>query len=169
MVLDKTLECPLESEGVKTVSLTGNQPWIFIGRTDAEAPILWLPDVNSWLIGKYPDAGKDWRQKEKRVIEDEMVGWHHQCNGHKLGQTPGHGKRLHAAVPVVANSQKGLGDWITSAYIFLHCLVWWKLPLHLAQNLELILTQHFPLLLTSKKLSNPTGFYQHPVHYHPQF
>ena len=63
--------------------------WIFIGRTDAEAPILWPPDVKSQLIGKDPDAGKDWRQKEKRAVEDEMVGWHHWLNGHESEQTPG--------------------------------------------------------------------------------
>ena len=67
----------------------GNQPWMLIGRTDAEveAPILWPPDANSQLIGKDPDAGKDWGQKEKRATEDEMVGWHHRFNGHELGQT----------------------------------------------------------------------------------
>ena len=68
-----------------------NQPWIFTGRTDVEAetPILWPPDVKNWLIGKDPDAGKDWRQEEKRTIEDEMVGWHHQLNGHEFEQTLG--------------------------------------------------------------------------------
>ena len=81
----------LESKEIKPVNLKGNQPWILFGRADAEAeaPIIWPPDSNSWLIGKDPDAGKDWRQKEKRVTEDEMVGWHHQVNGHELGQTPG--------------------------------------------------------------------------------
>ena len=65
----------------------GNQSWLFIGRTDAKAetPILWPPNANSWFTGKDPDTGKDWRHKEKRVIEDEMVGWHHQFNGHELG------------------------------------------------------------------------------------
>ena len=75
-------------------NLKRNQPWILIGRTDAEAetPILWQPDGKSRLIGKDPDAGKDWRQEEKGMTEDEMVGWHHQCNGHKLGQTPADGE-----------------------------------------------------------------------------
>ena len=75
MVLEKTLESPLDSKEIKPVNPKGNQPWIFIGRTDAEAeaPILWPPDVKSRLIGKDPDAGKDWRQKEKRAAEDEMV------------------------------------------------------------------------------------------------
>ena len=65
------------------VNAKGNQPWIFVGRTDAnaEAPILWPPDAKSWLIRKDPDAGKDWRQEEKGMTEDEMVGWHHQLNG----------------------------------------------------------------------------------------
>ena len=76
VVVEKTLESPLDCKEIKPVHPKGNQPWIFIGRTDAVtgAPILWPPDVNCWLIGKDPDAGKDWRQKEKRVTEDEM-GW----------------------------------------------------------------------------------------------
>ena len=75
MVLEKTLESPLDSKEIKPVNPKGNQPWIFIGKTDAEAeaPILWLPDVKSWLIGKDPDAGKDWRQNKKGAAEDEMV------------------------------------------------------------------------------------------------
>ena len=88
VVLEKTLESPLSSKEIKPVNLKGNQRWIHIGRTDAEAeaPILWPPDANSQFIGKDHDAGKDWRQK--RVTEDEMVGWHHWFNGHELGQTP---------------------------------------------------------------------------------
>ena len=74
-MLEKTLESPLNSK-IKPVNPEGNQSSIFIGRTDAEAPILWPPDVKSWLIRKGPDAGKDWGQ-EKGVTEDEMVGWHH--------------------------------------------------------------------------------------------
>ena len=73
MVLEKTLQSPLNSKEIEPVNPKGNQPWVFIWRTDAEAPILWPPDVKSWLIGKDPDARKDWRQKEKRVVEDEMV------------------------------------------------------------------------------------------------
>ena len=82
------LEHPLEGKEIKPVNPKGNQPWIFIGRPDAEAesPILWPPEVKSWLIGKDPDAGKDWRQ-EKGTIEDEMVGWHHWLDGHKFEQT----------------------------------------------------------------------------------
>ena len=81
--LEKTLESPLESK-IKPVNPKGNQPWIHIGRTDAEAeaPVLWPPDSKSWLIGKDPDAGKDWMQEEKGMTEDEMVGWYHWFNGH---------------------------------------------------------------------------------------
>ena len=88
VVLEKTLESLLDSKEIKPVNLKGNQPWILIGRTAAEPPILWPPEVNSQLIGKQLDAGKDWRQK-KRETEDEVVGWHHQCNGHELGQIQG--------------------------------------------------------------------------------
>ena len=78
----------------QSVHPKGNHSWIFIRRTDAEAetPILWPPDAKSWLIGKDPDAGKDWRQEEKGMTEDEMVGWHHWFNGHEFEQTPGNGE-----------------------------------------------------------------------------
>ena len=89
MVLEKILENAFDSKDIKTVNPKGNQPWIFIWRTDAEAPILWPPDVKSWLIGRDPDAGKDSGQEEKGVTEDEMVGWHHWLNGHESEQTPG--------------------------------------------------------------------------------
>ena len=89
--LEKTLESPLNSKEIKPVNPKGNQPWIFIGRTDAEAEasILWPADANNWLIRKDPDAGKDWRQEEKGTTEDEMVGWHHRLNGHEFKQAPG--------------------------------------------------------------------------------
>ena len=79
VVLEKTLESPLDCKEIKLVNPKGNQPWIFIGRSDAEAetPILWPPDGKNWLIGKDPDAGKDWRQEEKQATEDKMPGWHH--------------------------------------------------------------------------------------------
>jgi len=86
VVLEKALESPLNFKEIKSVHPKGNQSWIFIGRTDAEAetPILWLPDVKNWLTGKDPDAGKDWRQEEKGMTEDEMVGWHHWLDGHEF-------------------------------------------------------------------------------------
>ena len=91
VVLEKTLGCPLDSREIKPVNPKGNQSWIVIGRTDAEAKtsILWSPHWKSQLIGKDPDAGIDWRQEEKRATEDEIVGWHHQLNGHKFEQTLG--------------------------------------------------------------------------------
>ena len=84
-LLEKTLESPLDCKEIQPVHPKGNQSWILTGRTDAEAetPILWPPDVNKWLNGKDPDAEKDWRQ-EKRMTEDEMVGWHHRFNGHEF-------------------------------------------------------------------------------------
>ena len=88
--LEKTLESSLHYKEIKPVNPKENQPWIFIGRTDAEAPILWPPDVKNWLIGKDPDAGKDWRQ-EKGTTEEEMVGWHHWLNGHDFEQSLGDG------------------------------------------------------------------------------
>ena len=87
MVLEKVLESPLDCKEVQPVNPKGDQSWVFIGRTDAEAetPMLLPPDVKSWLIRKDPDAGKDWRQEEKGMTEDEMVGWHHQFNEHEFG------------------------------------------------------------------------------------
>ena len=95
VVLEKSHESLLDNKEIKPVNTEGNQPCILIGRTDAEAetPMLWSPDANSWLIGKEPDAGKDSRQKEKGVAEDETVGWHHQFNGHELGWTPRDGEQ----------------------------------------------------------------------------
>ena len=87
VVLEKTLESPMDCKEIQPVHPKGNQSWIFIGRTDAEAetPILWPPVVKNWLIGKDPDARKYWRQ-EKGTTEDEMVGWHHQLDGHEFEQ-----------------------------------------------------------------------------------
>ena len=89
------IESPFDSKKIKSVNPKGNQSWIFIGRTDAEAeaPILWPPVAKSWLIGKDPDAGKDWRQEKKGMTEDEMFGWHHWLNGHEFEQAPGDGDR----------------------------------------------------------------------------
>ena len=102
VMLEKTLESPLDCKEIKPVHPKGNQPWIFIGRTDAKAetPILWLHDAKSWFIRKDPDAGKDWNQEEKWMTEDKMVGWHHQLNGNEFKQVPGD-----------AEGQKGLVCW----------------------------------------------------------
>ena len=91
VVLEKTLESPLDCKEIQPVHPKGDQSWVFIRRTDVEAetPILWPPDAKSWLIGKDPDAVKDWGQEEKGMTEDEMVGWHHWLNRHEFGWTLG--------------------------------------------------------------------------------
>ena len=88
-MLEKTPESPLNSKEIKPVNLKGDQPQIFTGKTDAEAPVFWSSDVNRRLTGKVPNAGKDLGQE--KMSEDEMAGWHHKCNGHELGQIPGDG------------------------------------------------------------------------------
>ena len=92
-MLEKTLESPLGCKEIKPIHPKGNQSCIFIGRSDgeAEAPIFWPPDVKNWLIGKNPDAGKDWRQEEKGTTEDEMIGWHYQFDGREFEQAQGVG------------------------------------------------------------------------------
>ena len=116
VVLEKTLESPLDCKEVQPVYLKGNQSWIFTGRTDAEAEtlILWPPNAKNWLIGKDPDAGKDWRWEEKGITEDEMVGWHHRLNGHEFESTPGVGDGqggLACYSSWGAKSRTWLSDW----------------------------------------------------------
>ena len=93
VVLEKTLESPLDCKEIQPVHSEGGQPWDFFGRTDAKAetPVLWPPHVKSWLIGKNSDAGRDWGQEEKGTIEDEMAGWHHRLDGREFEWTPGVG------------------------------------------------------------------------------
>ena len=117
-MLEKTLESSLDSQGIKPVNLKGNQPYILIGRTaaEAEAPVFRSPDVSSRLIERVPDAGKDQGQKEKRGSVDKVVGQHHRRNEQELGQTPGDGEGqggLCATVHGVAKSWTGLGDCTT--------------------------------------------------------
>ena len=110
LVLEKTLESPLDCKDIQSVHAKGDQSWVFIGRTDVEAetPILWTPDVQNQLTGKDPEAGIDWRQEEKGMTEDEMVGWNHQRNGHELVMDS---EAWHAAVHGVTKSQTQLSDW----------------------------------------------------------
>ena len=110
VVLEKTLESPLDCKEIKQVHPKGNQSWIFIGRTDAkpEAPILWPPDAKKWLTGKGPDAGKDWRQEEKGRTEDEMAGWHHWLDEHEFEQAPGVGDGQRSLVCCSPRSHKEL-------------------------------------------------------------
>ena len=116
VMLEKTLESPLDCKEIKPVNPKGNQSWIFIGRTDAEAeaPILWPFDAKSWLIGKVPDAGKGWRQEKKEMTEDEMVEWHHRLDGREFKQAPGDGEgqgSLACCSPWGQKIQTQLSDW----------------------------------------------------------
>ena len=94
VMLKKTFESPLDCKEIKPVNPKGTQSWMFIGRTDVEVPILWPSDAKNWFIGKDPDAKKDWRQDEKGMTEDAMVGWHHQLDGHEFEQALGVGEGL---------------------------------------------------------------------------
>ena len=118
VVLEKTLESPLDYKEIQPVHPKWNQSWIFIGRTDAEAeaPILWPPDVKIQLTGKGPDAGKEWGQEEKQATEDEMAGWRHSLNGHESEKASGVGDVQGglAAVHGVAKSSTWLRDWTES-------------------------------------------------------
>ena len=117
MVLEKILQSPLDCKEIKLVNRKENQPWIFIGGTDAEAeaPILWPPDAKTWLFGKDRNAGKDWRQEEKQVTEDETVGWQDKLNGHEFEQIPGdsEGQESLACCSLLRShkSQTLLSDW----------------------------------------------------------
>ena len=117
VVLEKTLESPLDCKEIKPVDLKGIQSWIFIGKTDAEAeaPIFWPPVGKNWLTGKDPDSGKDWGQEEKGMTEDERVGWHHQLNGHGFGWTPGVGDGQGGLAFMLQSmgSQRVRPDWAT--------------------------------------------------------
>ena len=116
VVLEKTLESPLDCKEIQLVHPKGNQSWIFIGSTDAksETPILWPPDAKNLLIGKDTEAGKDWRQEEKETTEDEMVGWHHWLNGHGFGCTPGVGDGQGGQVCCSSSGHKELDktEWL---------------------------------------------------------
>ena len=118
VVLEKTLESPLDCKEIQLVHPKGDQSWVFTGRTDVEAetPILWAPDAKRWLIWKDPDAGKDRRQEEKGTTEDEMVGWHHQLNGHGFGWTPAVGDGQGGLVCLwLMESQRVRHDWVTES------------------------------------------------------
>ena len=114
VVLEKTLESPLDCKEIQSVHPKGDQFWVFIGRTDieAETPILWPPDVRSWLIWKDPDE-KDWRQEEKGMTEDEMVGWHHRLDGHGFGWTLGVGDGQRPGMLRFMGLQRVRHDWAT--------------------------------------------------------
>ena len=131
VVLEKTLESPLDSNKIKPVNFQGNQPWILSLEGDwcwSWSSTIWSPDANSQLTGKDPDAGKDWEQK-KRMSEDEMARWHHWCNGHEFVQTPGDGEgreTWHAAVHEVVKSRTQLRNWTTSNWQTSHTTSNWQ-------------------------------------------
>ena len=142
VVLEKTLESPLDCKEIKPVNPKGNQSWIFIGRTDVEAetPILWPPDSKNWLIGKDPDSGKDWRQEEKGT-EDEMLGWHHQLDGHEFEQALGvhHGQ---GSLACCSPWDHRVGHHWATELNWTLCV-----PLHLAKQWHYSLSLHPKFLL----------------------
>ena len=115
VLLEKTLESPLDCKEIQSVHPKGDESWVFIGRTDdeAEGPIVWPPHEKSWLIWKDPDARKDWRQEEKGTTVDEMVGWHHQLNGHGFGWSPGVGDGLASLACCGSWVRRVRHDWVT--------------------------------------------------------
>ena len=124
--MEKILESLLNCKEIKLVNHKVNQSWIFIGRTNTEAgvPILWPPDMKNWLTGKDPDAGKDWRQEEKGTTEDEMVGWHHQLDGHEFEQAleVGDGQKSLACCSLWGHKESETTEWLNrtdNVYVFI--------------------------------------------------
>ena len=141
LLLEKTLESPLDCKEIQPVHPKGDQSWVFIGRTDVESetPVLWPPDARSWLTGKDPDAGKDWGQEEKGTTEDGMVGWHHRLDGHGFGWTP-----------VVGDGQGGLacyGSWGCKTSDTTERLNWTALHWIARCSNYLVFVEETPLLL----------------------
>ena len=143
MVFEKTLESSLDCKEIQPVNPKGNQSWIFIRRTDVEAETLipWPPDVKNWLIGKDPDAGKDWRREEKGTTEEEMVGWHHWLDGHEFEQVPGVGNEQgslacyspwghkESDTPEQLNWTQNIRQYISGKFIqwfWICCDNWWQ-------------------------------------------
>ena len=150
-MLEKTPESPLDSKEIKPVNLKSDQPWIFTGRTDAEAeaPVFWSSDANRWLFGKVPDAGKDWGQKEKRESGDEMSEQHHRCNEHELGQTSGGAEGQGDQVCYSPRGSQRVGHtWVTEQQVFHYVytphllnpfICWWTEVASVSWQLSLML------------------------------
>ena len=128
VMLKKTLESPLDRNEIKPDNPEGNQSRLFTGRTDAEAeaPIFWPPDAKTWLIRKDFDAGKDWRQEEKEMTEDEMVGWHHWLNGREFEQAPGggEGQGSQECYSPWVRKESDTTEWLNNKMLALACFFW---------------------------------------------
>ena len=129
--VEKTLQCPLDYKEIQPINPKGNQSWIFIGRTDAEAetPVLWPPDVKKWVIGKDPDTGKNWRQEEKGMTEDEMVGWHRWLDGHEFEQAlaVGNGQGSLVCYSLWGYKVSDMTEWLNCSELITHSQVRQKL------------------------------------------
>ena len=145
VVLEKTLVSPLDSKEIQPVHPKGNQPWVFIGRTDAEAPTLWPPDVKSCLTGEDPDFGKDWGQ-EKGETEDEMAGWHHWLNGHKFEQTPGD---TEGQGSLVCCSSRGHKESATTGRLNNYCWRYIYIYIYVFCKLIILLLDTYPIKLSA--------------------
>ena len=158
-VLEKTLESPLVYKEIQPVHPKGDQFWVFIGGTDVEAetPILWPSDAKSWLVWKYPDAGKDWGQEEKGMTEDEMVRWHHRLNGQGSGWTPGAGDRQGglACCSSWCRKESDTTEWLN--WTELNCWDWvpWSSFFECWVLSQLF---HSPLSLSSRSVLVPLRF-----------
>ena len=167
VVLEKTLESPMDCKEIQLVHPKGDQSWVFIGRTDAEAetPTLWLPDVKNWLIWKESDAGKDWSQEEKRMAEDEMIGWHHMGVG-GLRELVMDREAWRAAVHRVAKSRTRLSDWTelnwTLGRLFLH-----HTPIRLGceRSLGQTIQKLFPFTMASELFHCHSQICSLPLHF----
>ena len=166
VVLEKTLESSLDSKEIQLAHPKGNQSWMFIGRTDAEAetPVLWPPDAKNWLIGKDSEAGKGWRQEEKGMTEDEMVGWHHQLNGHEFEQAPGVGDGQGGLACCGPRGHKELDmtEWLswTELNLLMHLT---SPPYIIVKYKTVCYTRHHPKCPTGADLLNPWSSLMSPL------
>ena len=159
MVLEKTVESPLDCKEIKPVNPKGSQSWIFIGRTDAEAeaPKLWPPDVKCQLTGKAPDAEKDWGQEERGLTEDEFVGWHHWLSGHYFEHTPGDSEEQRSLACYTLQfmwlqSQTQLSDWTTTYTANIHTHTYTHVSVYMFTHTYVPLTIYWYFSLYIKDL-----------------
>ena len=168
-VLEKTLESPSDCKEIKPVNPKGNQSGLFVGRVDAEAkaPLLWPPDVKQWLIGKDPDPGKDWRQEEKGMTEDEMVGWHHRFDGHEFEQALGIGDRQGslACCSPWGRKESDTTEWLNWTDIQIsHMYLWASLVAQMVKH-KLLSTIQMSVNNNNKVVWQGLLFIRHLEHY----